>query len=106
MDYKELINIEEESATKAGEPVMATMVADAPKMMGTEELKDFCQKHLDSETLEYIEANNYFLDSPIPFDSLPQTEEEWMQMASDAENSGYVTKDDFLNHISQWSHVQ
>lgn len=106
MDYKEIINKEEDSATIAGEPVMAAAVADAPKMMTTKELKDFCQKHLDSATLTHFEENNYFADKQIPFDTIPQNEEEWMQMASDAESSGWVSEEDFLNHISQWNHAR
>lgn len=106
MKYEDIIDREDDTITLASEPVMATMVAEAPKMMMAEELQKFCQKHLDSETLHHLEENNYFLDTQIPFDTLPQNNDEWMRMASEAESSGWVSEESFLNHISQWSRTR
>lgn len=62
------------------------------------------KNHLSGEFLKELEENNYYLDSPIPFDALPQSEEEWMQMAAEAEESGYVTPEEFNKHCEAWSH--
>lgn len=43
---------------------------------------------------EIIDSEEY------PFDTLPQNDDEWMQMASEVKSSGWISVEDFLNHIS------
>lgn len=91
---------------KMEEPVMAAYVAESPKLtMDIDDIKVYCRKHLDKDFLLELEENDYFSSSPIPFDNMPQSESEWTQMEEEAEESGWVTCEEFFKHISAWRHA-
>lgn len=84
-----------------------SMCTDISRAISGEEvmnrLRPKLSELLSDDFLKELEENNYYLDSPIPFDTLPQSEEEWMQMAAEAEESGYVTSEEFNKHCEAWS---
>lgn len=122
MTYEEMINANVEEHTSVGEPALQNWMLGKPfpyddcdpdddswvdeaEAVGDSDIVPIeLQKHLSGGFLKELEENNYYLDSPIPFDTLPQSEEEWMQMAAEAEESGYVTPEEFNKHCEAWSH--
>ena len=61
-------------------------------------------KHCD-DFLAELEANNFYLDRDIPLDAMPQSIDEWMDMAAESEAGGWLTEQEFLDHASRWSHM-
>lgn len=63
--------------------------------------KEFAYSHFGTEYAQELERHHFYIDRPFPTDAC-QTEEDWMRMVQEAEQSGVASEEEVANLFAVW----